>query len=102
VLKDIEENELPQACADNPHKLMRLTEVSNILTVDEMIIHASLARRASNSHLSFDRLDYPVVDPPEWNTWVTIQQEGGNVEVGDLPLDFHGDVTENYEKNCGL
>jgi hypothetical protein len=45
-------------------------------------MHASLARKASNSALEFKRLDYPEMDPSEWNKLVTIRLENGDIKVG--------------------
>ena len=52
--------------------------------------------------LSRIRSDYPELDPPEWHKWVTIKQVDGEVAVGERPLDFWGDLRENYETHCGL
>jgi succinate dehydrogenase/fumarate reductase flavoprotein subunit len=101
-LKDLEENEATKASADNPHKLMRTLEVMDILACSQMVIHASLARKASSRFLSFIRLDYPLLDPPEWHKWITIRLANGEVEIGELPIDFWGPLEENYEAHCGL
>ena len=96
-LKDLWENEVPKLYADNPHKLGRALDVIDILTCDEMIIHASLGRKASSKFLGFTRLDYPEVDPLEWHKWITIKQESGEVKIGELPIDFWGPLKDNYE-----
>jgi succinate dehydrogenase/fumarate reductase flavoprotein subunit len=101
-LKDLEGNEATKASADNPHKLMRTLEVMDILACSQMVIHASLARKASSRFLSFIRLDYPLLDPPEWHKWITIRLANGEVEIGELPIDFWGPLEENYEAHCGL
>jgi succinate dehydrogenase/fumarate reductase flavoprotein subunit len=101
-LRDIEENEATRAYADNPHKLMRTLEVIDILTCSQMIIHASLARKASSTFLNFIRLDYPLLDPPEWHKWITIKLTNGEVDIGELPIDFWAPLAENYEAHCGL
>jgi succinate dehydrogenase/fumarate reductase flavoprotein subunit len=98
-LNDLKENEATRICSDNPHKLMRALEVFNILTCNEMILHASMARKASSAILGFSRVDYPEVDPPEWHKWVTIRLENGEVKAGELPIDFWGPLRENYEKH---
>ena len=98
-LAELERDEAPKVVADNPHKLMRTLEVFNILTCSQMIIHASLARKASSPPLGFFRLDYPELDPPEWRKWVTIRLEDGRVKVGELPLDFWEPLRENYERH---
>jgi len=51
-------------------------------------MHASLARRASNTILDFHRLDYPQMDPSEWKKLLPIKQADGEVKVRDLPLDY--------------
>ena len=98
-LDDLEKNEAPRAVADNPHQLMRTLEVFNILTCSQLILHASLARKASSPYLGFFRLDYPEMDPPEWRKWVTIRLEEGKIKVGELPLDFWKPLKENYERH---
>ena len=74
----------------------------NIMTVGRMIMEACRARKASNTHPGFRRSDYPEVDPPEWRKWVTLRLDGGSVKVGELPLDYYGDLEKNYEAHCGL
>jgi len=96
-LNDIREAEAPTLYARNPHDLRRCIEVMKILTCAEIIIHASLARKASNRWMDFQRLDYPEENPPEWRKWVTIKNEDGKVKVGQLPLDYYGDLKESYE-----
>jgi len=76
--------------------------------VGEMIVHASLARKASSSALDFKRLDYPDMDPPEWEKFVTIRLENGEVKLGELPFNYWllppnaPTYRENYERHCGL
>jgi len=96
-LKDIEDTRVPRLYALDPHKLMRSLEDISILTVAQIIIHASLARKASSNRLGFRRLDYPEVDPPEWNKFVTVKLENGKVKSELLPLDYWGPLKENYE-----
>ena len=98
-LEDLQKNEGPRVCADNPHKLMRTLEVFNILMCDEIILHSSMARKASSQYLDFFRLDFPEIDPPEWHQWVTVKREDGTVKTGELPIDFWGPLKENYEKH---
>jgi succinate dehydrogenase/fumarate reductase flavoprotein subunit len=98
-LEDLERNETPRVYADNPHKLMRTLEVFNILTCSEIIIHASMVRKASSRYLDFYRLDDPEIDPPEWHKWVTIKLEDGKVRTGELPIDFWGSLEENYGRH---
>jgi succinate dehydrogenase/fumarate reductase flavoprotein subunit len=97
ALEDIEKNWVPKLYALDPHKLMRSLEDLSILTYSQIIIHGSLARKASSRHLNFNRIDYPQLDPPEWNKFVTVKLENGKVKVGELPLAYWGNLKENYE-----
>jgi hypothetical protein len=72
------------------------------MTVNRKIPEACRARRASNTRLNFKRLDYPEVDTPEWNKWITIKLDKGEVKASELPLDYYGDMVKNYEAHCGL
>jgi succinate dehydrogenase/fumarate reductase flavoprotein subunit len=99
---ELETSEAASACARNPHELMRLLETLNVVTVGRMTMEACRARKASNSYLSFRRLDYPNIDPPEWNMWVTIKLDQGQVKSAKLPLKYYGDLMSNYEAHCGL
>ncbi len=101
-LDEIKEGEAAELYARNPHELMRALEVLNIHTLGEMVIHASLARKATNARLGFERSDYPEKDPPEWRKWITTRQTDGKVKVDELPLNFWGPLKENYEAHCGL
>ncbi len=107
-LDSIRKGELSRACARNPHELMRTLECGVRLTVGEATMQASRARKASSVGLCFKRLDYPEVDPPEWDKLVTIRQEGGAVKTRDLPWDYwrrppYSPIyAENYAAHCGL
>ena len=97
ALNDIEHKWVPQLYALDPHKLMRSLEDLSILTFSKIIIHGSLARRASSRPLNFYRIDYPELDPPEWNKFITLKLKNDQVTVGELPLTYWGDLKENYE-----
>jgi succinate dehydrogenase/fumarate reductase flavoprotein subunit len=86
--KSIRESEASRVYARDPHELKKVLECFSRLTCGEMIMHASLARKASSQPLNFNRIDYPEKDPPEWNKFVTIKQKNGAVEVGELPMNF--------------
>lgn len=107
-LEDIRENEGAAACARNPHELQRILEGLRQITSSEIVLHASLARKASSSTLDFYRLDYPEIDPPEWHKYVTIMQRNGEINIGELPLNYWllppyaPTYRENYEKHCSL
>ena len=73
TLKEIEEKWVPTLYALDPHKLMRGLEDLSLLTHAQIILHASLARKASSRLLDFHRIDYPQLDPPEWNKFITVK-----------------------------
>lgn len=88
-LKEMKEAEATQAIARNPHELMRVLECKSLLDVGEMTIYACLSRKASSFFLFYNRLDYPEMDPEEWKKFTTIKLADGEVQFGELPLDFH-------------
>ena len=96
-LKEIEEVFVPRLYALDPHKLMRSIEDLSLLTHAQIIFHASLARKASSRVLNFYRIDYPEIDPVEWNKFVTVKLENNQVKAGSLPLNYWGDMKANYE-----
>ena len=96
-LKEIEQVHVPRLYALDPHKLMRSIEDLSLLTHSQIILHASLARQASSRVLNFFRIDYPTLDPPEWNKYVTVKLENNQVKAGELPLKYWGDMKTNYE-----
>ncbi|WP_258360995.1 FAD-dependent oxidoreductase [Moorella sulfitireducens] len=107
-LSSFRESELPNLYALNPHELARALECEVRLTVGEIIMHASLARKASSKFLDFKRMDYPDFDPPEWNKFVTIKLDKGEVKVNYKPFKYwlqhpyKSTYKENYREHCGL
>jgi succinate dehydrogenase/fumarate reductase flavoprotein subunit len=97
MLEKIERETVPLLYALDPHKLMRSLEDLSILENARIIIQASMARKASSMPLMFQRIDYPEVDPPEWNKYLTIKQENGKVKIGERPPEFWGDMKQQYE-----
>jgi succinate dehydrogenase/fumarate reductase flavoprotein subunit len=97
ALKEIEEVHVPRLYALDPHKLMRSIEDLCLLTHGQIVLNASLARKASSRMLNFFRIDYPELDPPEWNKFITVKLENNKVKTGELPLNYWGDMIANYE-----
>ncbi len=97
TLKEIEEVFVPRLYALDPHKLMRSIEDLSMLSHAQMVLHASLARKASSRLLNFFRIDCPEIDPPDWSKFVTIKLENDRVETGELPLRYWGDMKASYE-----
>ena len=108
LLNELKTTELASAYASNPHELGRLLECHSLIAMGELIMKSCLQRKASNSVLDFRRLDYPQMDPPEFNKLLPIRQEDNQVKVRDLPLDFHlkapyaSSYEENYQRYSGL
>ena len=97
TLNEIEEVFVPRLYALDPHKLMRSIEDLSMLAHAQMVLYASLARKASSQALNFYRIDYPELDPPEWNKYITIKLENDKVKDGSLPVNYWGDMKTNYE-----
>jgi succinate dehydrogenase/fumarate reductase flavoprotein subunit len=98
-IRSIRESEAPTAFARNPHELCRVLECFTHLTIGEIIMQASLARKASSALLDFKRLDYPDVDPPDWNKIVTIRQVNNSIKIGELPMKYW--LLPPYAPSCG-
>ena len=98
-LKNIEENYVPNLFALDPHKLMRSLEDLSMLNHAQLVLESSLVRKASSRQLDFHRIDFQEYDPPEWNKFITIKQDNGNIVTGEKSFDYAGDLKSNYEKN---
>lgn len=97
-LREYEEKAVPQTFAYNPHELIRLLEVFDILTISQMIIHASLARKKSSTPLCFRRGEAKETDAEEERKFITLRQRNGQVLIGELSLNYYGDLKDNYER----
>jgi succinate dehydrogenase/fumarate reductase flavoprotein subunit len=104
LLNELKENEGATAYAANPHELGRTLECFSLITLGEMVMQASLLRKCSTAYLDFYRLDYPQMDPPEWEKHLPMRQEDGRVKARELPLDFHlrSPYASSYEENYAL
>ncbi len=107
-LDSIKESEVNRTYVRNPHELERYLECLTRLTVSEVIIYASLARKASSRILDFNRVDYPIIEPKEWRKLITVQLKEGQVITGDKPINYFvvppyaSTLRENYEMHAGL
>jgi succinate dehydrogenase/fumarate reductase flavoprotein subunit len=101
LLQDIQESETARAYAANPHELGRLLECYAMMTVGEMIMNASKARKSSNLTLNFNRIDYPDTPPPHKQKHLPIRLENGAFKVREVPLDYHlkPPYSSTYEEN---
>ena len=64
-------------------------------------MYASRLRKCSTAYLDFYRLDYPQMDPPEWEKHLPMRQEEGRLKSREIPLDFHlrSPYASSYEEN---
>ena len=95
LLKRYEKEVVPNCRAANPHELMRLLEVFDILTVSQLILQACLARRQTCEKLEFYRTDS---DDRPAEPFICIRFDGEQVVRREVPLDYAGNIKENYER----
>ena len=100
-LERLEAEAVPRLFAHDPHKLMRSIEDLSMLEYAKVIVHASLARKASSIPLSFRRLDFPDNDPAEWYKFLTFKLENNRIQAGELPPRFWGDMAKQYDAHNG-
>lgn len=98
LLESFERDYVPKLTAANPHDLMRTHEVLDILTVAQLVLHASLARKSSSEPLCFRRSDYPEMDPVCDRKHIVIRQVDGKAITRDVPLGYFGKLQMEYEK----
>ncbi len=99
VLNAYGRDAVPHLKAQNPHELMRIHEVTDILEVSKLIVSACLTRRSSSKPLCFERSDFKEVDPERDRRFITIRFDGeGNLVEGSVPLGYFGDLETQYEK----
>lgn len=98
LLEQFEKDIVPQLSCQNPHDLMRIHEVLDILTVSQLVIHSCLARKTSCTPLNFDRIDNDQRDSEEDKKHIVIYQDNGQILTKEVPLDYFGDLKEEYEK----
>ena len=96
LLSRYEKEIVPRTYAANPHELMRLLEVFDILTVAQIILQACLARHQTCPKLEFYRTDD---DGGAMAPFICIRNDGERVVAREVPLDYAGDIRENYEKH---
>ena len=107
LLGELKQTELAAAFASNPHELGRLLECGALINVGELVMQASLARKASSVYLDFYRLDYPDNDPADWQKLLPIRQTGDGIVARELSCNHHleapnaASYEENYQRHCG-
>jgi len=97
-MQEYEKKVVPNTYAYNPHELVRLLEVFDILTLSKIILHACIARKTSSKSLCFDRGDSKHCETGKNDKLITVKQLNNTLVIGEKPLDFFGDLKETYEK----
>jgi succinate dehydrogenase/fumarate reductase flavoprotein subunit len=106
-LDSIKDSEVTRTYVRNPHELERYLECLSRLTISEIIINASLARKESNQVLDFHRVDYPESDPKESQKLITLKLKNDRIVIRSLPLNYYleepyaATFKENYEAHAG-
>jgi succinate dehydrogenase/fumarate reductase flavoprotein subunit len=97
-LQEYEKEVIPNTYAYNPHELVRLLEVFDILTVSQIILHSCLARKTSSKSLNFNRVDSSNFETDNDKKLITIKQLNDTVVFGEKPLGYFGNLKNNYEE----
>ena len=103
-LNSIRENELVNTMAANPHDLGKVLDVDVRLTIGEIMLNQSIARKSSSRRMGVNRLDYPE-DGDDCGYHQTLRLEDGKVVVEELPYFYweeEGSYSEAYKKHCCL
>lgn len=96
ILNEFKRDLKSNTYASNPHELMRLHEVYNILTNALLIIESSIARKSSSKALSFFRSDFLKFEEEADRKLIIIKQIKNEVMLREMPLDYYGNLEENY------
>lgn len=85
-VEGIRDNLVPYLHAYDPHYLRMALEAKNLVTLAEMQLRASLARK--ETRIGGVREDYPYTDNINWLKWVSVEKDDGGMRVftQDLPM----------------
>ncbi len=103
-LRSLRDAEGQRTFVNNPHELARLLECYAIMDIIWWHFESCKARKASSDVLNFHRVDYPEVDPDEWDCFIPIKQIDGVVTARKLDHEYYREapysdvLLENYEK----
>ncbi len=67
--------------ATDPHELMRVQEVKNLVRCAEMVCWAALTRKDSRMGPSHFRADFPERDDDNWHKWILLSKDPSNGEM---------------------
>ena len=65
----------------------------------DLILNACLSRKADREPLFFKRSDSRKEAEEAENCYLVLRKEDGTVKERRVPLQFYGDLTENYDKH---
>jgi hypothetical protein len=97
-LQEYEKKVVPNTYAYNPHELVRLLEVFNILTVSQIILHSCIGRKTNSKPLCFNRGDNNQSETDRDKKLITVKKVNNRVVIDEEPLNYFGDLKENYEE----
>ena len=91
---------LPNLKANDAHTLLKLMEVTNILTTSELYLTASLLRKESRA--GHYREDYPNKDEQGGLSWIILSKTDDviTVETEPLPLEKYKYPIKGYYSDC--
>jgi len=95
-IENIKSEMLPRLAAGDPHYLMKLIEVRNIILTSELLLRASIMR--TESRAGHYREDYPERDDKNWLKWIIISRENGELSLRteSVPFDKYRYRTTRY------
>lgn len=100
-MNSIRENELAHTVIDNPRELAKWLDVGTRLSVGEIIMHNSLARKGNCPMIDFKRIDYPEM---LMDAIYGLHKEENGIVYDKIPFKFWNangkSFQENYEENC--
>ena len=100
LIQSLRTEALHEVSAHNPHELMRIHEVSDILDVCELIYRACLARACSCAPLFFERSDSREEMRTQEDGFLTLSNWDGEIRTRMIPHDYAGDLVTSYtERN---
>ena len=99
-IKEVKEEVLPLLKADDPHNLLKVMEVTNILTTSELYLTASLLREESRA--GHYREDFPNRDEKNGLAWIVLSKENEKIidEREDVPIDSYKYPIKGYYSDC--
>jgi succinate dehydrogenase/fumarate reductase flavoprotein subunit len=75
LLQEVRNDIVPLLSASNPHELMHVLEVQDIIELSELHAQASLMRTESRMVPSHYRVDYPKQDDENWSNIIITEQK---------------------------